>query len=115
MQPDTSDASYLWDMLDAACAIQEFLGDKTFDDYTNNRMLRGAVERHIEIIGEAAYQIPQDVREDVTAIPWDDIIGMRHRLVHAYFDINLDILWQTVNSDLPPLITALENLLDSYS
>jgi uncharacterized protein with HEPN domain len=50
-------------------------------------------------------------REQLPEIPWADIIGMRNRLVHAYFDINLEILWQTVGHDLPPLITVLESVL----
>jgi uncharacterized protein with HEPN domain len=62
MQPDTSDASYLWDMLDAALAIRQFVDGKTFKDYTSDRLLRGAVERHIEIIGEAARNISAGFR-----------------------------------------------------
>jgi uncharacterized protein with HEPN domain len=54
MQPEERNKAYLWDMLDAALAIEEFVSGKTFDDYLSNRMMRGAVERHLEIIGEAA-------------------------------------------------------------
>jgi hypothetical protein len=59
----------------------------------------------------AAYQISQATRDRLPDIPWDDIVGMRHRLVHTYFDINLDVLWKTVLSDLPPLTEALRNAL----
>jgi len=65
----------------------------------------------IEIIGEATYQVSESTRAEVPGIPWEDIVGMRHRLVHAYFDINLDILWRTVQDDLPPLVSALEAVL----
>ena len=66
----------------------------------------------VEIVGEAASQITDGGQAVAPDIPWADIVGMRHRLVHAYFDINLDILWQTVRHDLPPLITILEQTLD---
>ncbi len=74
-------------------------------------MLVLALVKDIEIIGEAAYQISEATREQLRHVPWDDIIGMRHRLVHAYFDINLDILWQTVQEDIPALIAVVQPLV----
>jgi uncharacterized protein with HEPN domain len=65
----------------------------------------------IEIIGEAAFQTSESTRAQVPEIPWEDIVGMRHRLVHAYFDINLDVLWKTVQGDMVPLISRLEQVL----
>lgn len=67
-----------------------------------------ALVKDIEIIGEAAYQVSDTTRKQIPDIPWDDIIGMRHRLVHACFDINLEILWKTVQDDLSSLIIVLE-------
>jgi uncharacterized protein with HEPN domain len=64
--------------------------------------------KEIEIIGEAPYQVSDITRKQLPGVPWDDIIGMRHRMVHAYSDINLDILWRTVQDDLPALIAGLE-------
>jgi uncharacterized protein with HEPN domain len=72
-----------------------------------------ALVKAIEIIGEGAYQLSPGARVKVPGVPWDKIIGMRHRLVHAYFDINLNILWKTVQEGLPPLITELEKLVPS--
>jgi uncharacterized protein with HEPN domain len=69
-----------------------------------------ALVKAVEIIGEAAYQVSPEARKDFAAIPWDDLVGMRHRLVHAYFDIDLDILWQTVIGDVPPLLHVLEKV-----
>jgi uncharacterized protein with HEPN domain len=65
----------------------------------------------IEIIGEAANGITTACQEQNPEVPWLEIVGMRHRLIHAYFDVNLDILWATVTVDLPPLAASLETIL----
>jgi len=80
-------------------------------DLDRERLLVLALVKAIEIVGEAAYQVTEDTRAELADIPWEDIVGMRHRLVHAYFDINLDILWRTVQEDLPPLVAQLEAAL----
>jgi uncharacterized protein with HEPN domain len=95
-------------MLDAAHEAIEFAQGRARVDLNGDRKLVLALVKDIEIIGEAAYQVSQTARNQLPDIPWDDIIGIRHRLVHAYFDINLDILWRTVADDLPPLIAELE-------
>jgi len=97
-------------MLDAAHEAINFAQGKTRLDLDSDRKLVLALVKDIEIIGEAAFQISLSTRSQLLDIPWDDIIGMRHRLVHAYFDINLNILWQTVQDDLPPLIIELEHI-----
>ncbi|MBI2910760.1 MAG: DUF86 domain-containing protein [Chloroflexi bacterium] len=94
-------------MLDAAREALTFTGDRSRADLGRDRMLVLALVKDIEIIGEAAYQISEAPREQLRDVPWDDIIGMRHRLVHAYFDINLDVLWRTVQDDIPALIAGL--------
>lgn len=73
-----------------------------------DRLLVLGLVKAIEIIGEAAYQLSPEAREEVPDIPWPDIVAMRHRLVHAYFDIDLDVLWRAIQDDLPPLISILE-------
>jgi uncharacterized protein with HEPN domain len=95
-------------MLDAAREAIGFARGRIRANLDSDRMLVLALVKDIEIIGEAAFQISTVTRDQLPEIPWDDIIGMRHRLVHAYFDINLDILWQTAQDDLPPLIAVLE-------
>jgi uncharacterized protein with HEPN domain len=104
------DAIRLQHMLDAAHEAIEFAQGRTRVDLNGDRKLVLALVKDIEIIGEAAYQVSQTARDQLPGIPWEDIIGMRHRLVHAYFDINLDILWRTVQDDLPPLIAELERV-----
>ncbi|MBN1893736.1 DUF86 domain-containing protein [bacterium] len=98
-------------MLDAALEAVDFVGSKHREDLNSDRKLTLALVKDIEIIGEAAYQTSDDTRRQIRNITWEDIIGMRHRLVHAYFDINLDVLWQTVTGDLPSLIETLKNAL----
>ena len=102
------DAIRMRHMLDAAQEAIEFAQGRTRVHLNSDRKLVLALVKEVEIIGEAAYQVSQTARNQLTDIPWDDIIGVRHRLVHAYFDINLDILWRTVQDDLPLLIALLE-------
>jgi len=97
-------------MLAAAREAVEFVYGRTRDDLNDDRQLVLALVKAIEIIGEAANQVSQSARDETLEIPWDDIIGMRHRLVHTYFDIDLDILWKTPQADLPSLIAELERV-----
>lgn len=98
-------------MLDAAQECIEFARHSCREDLERDRKLILALVKEIEIIGEAAYQLSEDTRCQFPDIPWEDIVGMRHRLVHAYFDINLDILWNTVVKDIPPLVEELRKVL----
>ncbi|WP_319586185.1 HepT-like ribonuclease domain-containing protein [uncultured Desulfobulbus sp.] len=98
-------------MLDAAREAVGFAQSESRKALNSNRMLVLSLVKDIEIIGEAANQVSESMRHELDNIPWDDIIGMRHRLVHAYFDINLDILWRTVQNDLPALIVILESVI----
>lgn len=101
------DGVRLHHMLDAAREALTFSQNRTRAELDSDRMLVLSLVKSIEIVGEAASQVSQDAREQLPEIPWEDIVGMRNRLVHAYFDINLDILWRTVQDDLPPLIAEL--------
>ena len=83
------------------------------DALDTDRMLALSLVKCIEIIGEAAGRISEEVRSRHSQIPWRDIVGMRHRLIHAYYDVNLDILWKTIVEDLPPLVTSLDGILSS--
>jgi len=105
------DAIRLRHMLDAAREAIAFTRGFHRVDLDEDRKLELALVKDVEIVGEAAFQVSQATRDSLPGIPWDDIIGMRHRLVHAYFDINLDILWQTIQNDLPPLVAELERAL----
>ena len=67
----------------------------------------------MEIAGEAASKVTPELRASTPQIPWQDIVAMRNRLTHGYFDINLDIVWKTVSEELPPLVSELQKLLSS--
>ena len=110
-----SDVVRLRHMLDAAREAMRFTRGKQREDLNTDRLLVFGLVKAMEIIGEAAWQISDETRAQLPQIPWTDIIGMRHRLVHAYFDINLDILGRTLQEDLPPLIAALEKALERES
>ena len=100
-------------MLDAANEALSFVADKSRIELDLDRALALALVKSIEIIGEAASRISRELRTQSPDIPWADIVAMRNRLIHAYFDVNLDIVWQTVTDELPPLVRALEQLLVS--
>jgi len=111
MPPEKTDLAYLWDMWDAAKAIQEFVSGKTFHHYQHERMLRGAVERHLEIIGEAANRISKDFQKEHPEIPWQRIIGQRHVIAHEYGEIRHELIWKVVTVHIPELIGQLELLI----
>ncbi len=98
-------------MLDAAKKARAFAAGKKREDLDKDEMLTLALIKCIEIIGEAASKVSNECERDCPNIPWDDIIGMRNRLIHAYFDINSNILWKTVTEELQPLVDELEQVL----
>ena len=98
-------------MLDAAEKAMSFADGRTRNDLDEDDQLVFALVKAVEIIGEAASQITSPTQEELQYMPWADIVGMRNRLVHAYFDINLDTLWRTVQSDLPILLEQLKPLV----
>ena len=107
------DSVRLRDMLTIAAEAQGFSRGKTASDLARDRKLTLALLKCVEIIGEAAARVSEETRQDYPDLPWADMIGMRNRLVHAYFDIDLSLLWITITDDLPPLIELLERRIGS--
>lgn len=101
------DALRLGHMLDHAIEAVEMCRDRTRADLDDDRMLNLALVRLVEIVGEAANRVSQRAQSDNPGIPWRAIIGMRHRIVHGYDQVDHDILWAVVRDDLPPLIERL--------
>lgn len=100
-------------MLDAAREAVDFVQDKTQKDLFKNRMLALSLIKLVEIIGEAAPCVSMKTQQLFPQIPWQNVIRIRNRLIHGYFDINLGIVWDTVRDNLPPLIAELEKIIAS--
>lgn len=98
-------------MLDAAKEASSFARDKSREDLDGDRMLVLAILKDLEILGEAANQVSVEAQEEYSDIPWKDIVRMRNRLIHGYFDIDYDIIWKTITEDLPSLIKSLKGIL----
>lgn len=111
MQPEERDPALLWDMLEAARAVISFTSGRTFEDYTADLMLRSAVERQIEIIGEAARGISGPFQTAHPEVPWRLIIAQRHVLAHDYGSIQHERIWRVVTVHLPELINILAPLM----
>jgi len=102
------DAIRLRHMLDAAQEAMSFARGKKREDLDRERMLVLSLLKDIEIIGEAASKVSENCRQEHPEIPWREIVTMRNRLIHGYFDINLDVVWKTATEELPTLIRRLQ-------
>ncbi|MBI1927060.1 DUF86 domain-containing protein [Candidatus Poribacteria bacterium] len=98
-------------ILDSAREAISFAQNRTRTDLDSDRMLTLALVKAIEIIGEAAANVTKATQIQYPQIPWSNMIGMRNRLIHAYFNVNLNIVWQTVTQHPPSLIAALEKIV----
>ena len=83
--------------------VERFSKDLTKDQLKENELKQYAIIRAIEVIGEAVNNIPEDVKRKYSEVSWIDIIGMRNKLIHHYFGINLNIIWKTIKEDIPDL------------
>jgi uncharacterized protein with HEPN domain len=105
------DEAYLLDMLLSARDAQSVVEQLTREQFQGSRIHQLAALKALETIGEAASKISDMFRTAHPEIPWREIIGMRNRLIHAYFEVDLDKVWETVQDDLPPLIDRLQLLV----
>jgi uncharacterized protein with HEPN domain len=99
-------------MLEAAKEVLSFAENRTREDLDNDRILELALVRLIEVVGEAAARVSPEGCKKHSRIPWSEIVGMRNRLVHGYDQVDLDVLWDTIEYDLPPLIVELDRILE---
>ena len=99
-------------MLEHAREALSFIEGKTRADLDSDRLLTLALVRLMEVIGEAASRVPESERERWAQIPWRQIVGTRHHLIHGYDAVDPDILWTILSRDLPPLVEVLESALD---
>jgi uncharacterized protein with HEPN domain len=105
------DETLLLDMLLAARRIQQFVAGVTQSEFEAHQMMQSAVIREIQVIGEAARMITDKSRAAHPSIDWPAIAGMRNRVIHEYFEIDLKIVWDTIQGDIPALIGQLEAIV----
>jgi uncharacterized protein with HEPN domain len=110
MQPD--DRVRVLHMIEAAETAVSFVSGRQRSDLDSDRMLLFALVRAIEVVGESASKISEGLRRTAPAVPWTLIVSMRNRLIHAYFDVDRDILWRTATQEIPELLPQLRSLLD---
>jgi len=99
-------------MLECTDEILSFIKGRDRADLDSDRMLMHAITRCVELIGEAASQVSPDVQRTFPDVPWQDIVGMRNRLIHVYFDVDMDVVWSTVTKDIPEMAMSLRKALE---
>jgi len=105
---------YLDDMLEFARKAETYTRELEFEDFLNDSLTYDATIRNLELIGEAARNIPEHIRSKYPDIPWRQMMATRNRLIHAYLGIDDDTVWSIVTDDIPELIRALEKMRSSY-
>ncbi|MDH5785912.1 MAG: DUF86 domain-containing protein [Chromatiales bacterium] len=111
MQPEGRDPAYLWDMLQAAREVEAMLEEHDLAAFLDNLILMRAVERSVEIIGEAARRVSEVYKAAHPEVPWRQIIGQRNIIAHEYGQIDHEVLYKTVDEYVPQLIILLTGLL----
>src|SRR4030067_2120836 len=106
-----NDKAYLSHIADAMSDIKRFMKNVTKEEFLENREKQYAVLRALEIIGEATKNVSKEMKAENTEVNWNDIAGMRDRLIHQYFGVNLDLVWATVKKNLPELENQISKML----
>lgn len=105
-----SDEALLLDMLLAAQKIIRFMQGMSEAEFRANELVQSAILREFQVLGEAARMLSGEAKKQYQQIPWQSIAGMRNRLIHEYFDVRLDVVWQTVQHDIGPLMSQLDQI-----
>ena len=106
---------YLDDILEAIAKIQKYTEGLSIEQFKDDDKTYDAVIRNFAVIGEAAKHIPPNVRKKIPDVPWRQMAGMRDKLIHEYFGVDLDIVWQTIQEDLTPLEISIKAIILDYS
>jgi uncharacterized protein with HEPN domain len=103
---------YLADILEAMVAIERFVEGMDFETFRKDDKTSSAVIRKFEVIGEAAKQVPESIRQKHPAVPWKRMAGMRDRLIHFYFGVKHELVWETIRQELPRLKPLIRMILE---
>jgi uncharacterized protein with HEPN domain len=109
------DLVYLKHVLDAISRIEEYVQNVKHEDFMNNHLIQDGVIRQLEVIGEATKKLSKKIRNKYPDIPWKDIAGMRDKLIHDYFGVDLDAVWSTIEKDIPPLKEVISKIIKEES
>jgi len=101
---------FIHEILECIKKIEKYVSGISYNDFIKEDKTKDAVVRNLEIIGEAANQIPVNIKEKYKDIPWTQIIGLRHRLIHSYFVVDYDIVWNIINKELPDLKIKIKEI-----
>jgi len=111
MQPEERDLSFLWDILEAAKDIHDFIRETTLDAFTSDKKTRYAIERQLLVIGEAAKRVSESYKQKYNEIPWKRMVGLRNILAHEYGEVLVERIWLIATENIPPLIEILTPLV----
>jgi len=103
-------ALFIDDIYSAIAKIERYTKGISYKDFSENEMIVDAVVRNFEIIGEAANKIPKDIRDQNAFVEWKEMIGFRNILIHDYFGVDVESLWDTINKNIPPLKKSIRKL-----